>query len=997
MATVYVVFAEADQRFVEGVLLRPLPVSGFDFWVSSRSAAPPEAVELCDAILVVVSRAAAEAPEVRQQALGAMASGRPLAVVRLDETPPAELAPGLEMRLAVVAPAGEIAQQREELRRTLPGVLPVTRPAEIPAALASVAQPLEWNEELFSAALKEAVNRYDAGATSILIEAFTRHISHRPYPYAAQHARVDLATLRKKRQFKSMLAYARAVIASGTDDLRVRRQYGQALIEEGLFEEAFAVLTGVAHEKDRSRDEAFEARGLIGRLYKQQYVDAPETARRPDVLERAIDAYGSVYEEDRECVWHGVNAASLIVRGCDDGIDPARRPRARALAGSILKTLAEREKKKPLEVWDCATRVEALLALEQAGDASAALDRYLQHPGMDAFEVSSTYRQFDQVLRLGEKPERPLLDRLRHAVERIRGLGMSRLLKEPPLKKAFGERGAVPILIRVSDPDWRPQDAQEVTVQGRLGAIVSAVASPEAIAALLRDPGVISIEESRPIENFECDVSVPFIQVTDPYQFAGESFSERGKHALIAIIDDDIDVLHEAFLDEHHQSRIVGIWDQRDDTGPAPSGFTLGTFHDQAQVARYVSQKAVPPALSTPSIGHGTHVCSIAAGRGIQGGFAGGVAPEASILVVIPRSSEPIGYSKTHVDALLFIERTAAERRLPVVVNVSQGMNAGAHDGTSKLEAAFDGFLQGGTAAGRVIVKSAGNERGKNGHARLSILSDSGDELRWVRDPKAISPREQLELWWSSANQLEFQLVSPTVVESGWVGASHPEETGDLNGDGHFRLKFDQSHPDNGDSQLLVELDGTIAPGPWLLRIRSYVVLDDGTIDAWIERSSSWPSSFTNHINEEMTLSIPGTAKNVITVAAVELSEAKEATPAGPVKPRRISPGTFSSYGPTRDKRNKPDVAAPGVGIKAAARETSRGAVPMNGTSMAAPHVAGAIALVLSRAASSGRRIPTSNQIAKALQQRTINGNLRWTPAQGYGVVNVAALLATKF
>ena len=39
-----------------------------------------------------------------------------------------------------------------------------------------------------------------------------------------------------------------------------------------------------------------------------------------------------------------------------------------------------------------------------------------------------------------------------------------------------------------------------------------------------------------------------------------------------------------------------------------------------------------------------------------------------------------------------FIEAFAAQLKLPVVVNVSQRMNAGAHDGKSSLEVAFDAF-----------------------------------------------------------------------------------------------------------------------------------------------------------------------------------------------------------------------------------------------------------------------------------------------------------------
>jgi subtilisin family serine protease len=80
------------------------------------------------------------------------------------------------------------------------------------------------------------------------------------------------------------------------------------------------------------------------------------------------------------------------------------------------------------------------------------------------------------------------------------------------------------------------------------------------------------------------------------------------------------------------------------------------------------------------------------------------------------------------------------------------------------------------------------------------------------------------------------------------------------------------------------------------------------------------------------TVGTPGDAAKVITVAASDKSDGL---------------ASFSSRGPTTDNRVKPDIAAPGVSIYAAARGTSCGDTSMSGTSMATPHMAGVCALML--------------------------------------------------
>jgi subtilisin family serine protease len=80
----------------------------------------------------------------------------------------------------------------------------------------------------------------------------------------------------------------------------------------------------------------------------------------------------------------------------------------------------------------------------------------------------------------------------------------------------------------------------------------------------------------------------------------------------------------------------------------------------------------------------------------------------------------------------------------------------------------------------------------------------------------------------------------------------------------------------------------------------------------------------------------PGNAEEVITVGATHRD-----------RPHSYGVSYFSSKGPTGDGRVKPDLVAPGEKIVSLAKD--EGIERMDGTSMAAPHVSGAAALLLAK------------------------------------------------
>ena len=125
-----------------------------------------------------------------------------------------------------------------------------------------------------------------------------------------------------------------------------------------------------------------------------------------------------------------------------------------------------------------------------------------------------------------------------------------------------------------------------------------------------------------------------------------------------------------------------------------------------------------------------------------------------------------------------------------------------------------------------------------------------------------------------------------------------------------------------------------------------------------------------------MSITDPGNAESVITVGATHRN-----------RPHTYGVSYFSSRGPTGDGRAKPDLVAPGEKITAPIPGESKGR--KDGTSMAAPHVSGAAAMLMAR---HNEFVGEANKIKRILcETATDLGRERFF--QGSGMLDVLRAL----
>nr|WP_222529255.1 S8 family peptidase [Azospirillum sp. 412522] len=473
-----------------------------------------------------------------------------------------------------------------------------------------------------------------------------------------------------------------------------------------------------------------------------------------------------------------------------------------------------------------------------------------------------------------------------------------------------------------------------------------------------------------------------------------------GEGVIVGVVDFGCDYMHRNFRQADGRTRLLALWDQSGTpNSPAPYGAMYVSEQIDAALCAGDPYRALgyAPAEDDPKRPeangtHGTHVMDIAAGNGL-GSKQPGVAPKASLIFVDAKLPSPVntpdqlnhtlGSTVQLLEAVNFIFTAAGNR--PCVVNLSLGTNGGPHDGTSLVEQGLDAMVN--AAPYRAVVVAAGNSQQSGTHTSGTVPSVGDHSIGWqistlapVGFPDTPAGGE-VELWYPGSRRLAVTLVAPDGTEIGPVlpDRSLPYGLPDKPPAVFIVNRLDD--PNNRDNVIGIWIAVGAPKGEWTIRLRA---LDDGPIDyhAWIERFDAGQAQFTRPVASHMLGSI-STGRSTIVVGSHDAHSA--GTP--------IS--FFSSAGPTRDGRQKPDLSAPGHRVKAAWSRTVTGVIEKYGTSMAAPAVTGLVALIYARSIRKG--LPMDNA---ALRDRLLRMVRRappdgegWDPQHGHGRASAASIL----
>ncbi|MCZ7601911.1 MAG: S8 family peptidase [Melioribacteraceae bacterium] len=496
------------------------------------------------------------------------------------------------------------------------------------------------------------------------------------------------------------------------------------------------------------------------------------------------------------------------------------------------------------------------------------------------------------------------------------------------------------------------------------------------------------------------DTSLYFINTHKVH--AGEDLPKayKGNGVIVGVLDSGIDWTHPAFINENG-NRIQYLWDMADDSNP-PAEFDYGTEYTKENLDQQNSNQI-------DDNGHGTHVASTAAGNyGGEDYPLVGVAPEADIVFVKGFRANAQSFATNDIiNGCDYIMKRAALLGKPVVVNLSLGSVLG-NTGYSLYEEALTNLVE----PGKLIVASAGNSGSSNIHLQYQ-MSGSDFESRSNTEWRVSDSTRGVALIYGYPQSEDFNFGIQVLDKQG--NSKFLSST----------LAYDESVTQaiviEGDTLASLSLSAkTNGVDPYFFSVIMLFNSESGVkqydfnlftfgtaiFNAWLFNGSFNTNTEPerNHIGGDnlMTVGSPSTAFNVFSIGAFTTKTSwvnLDGTPYS-VNGTLTDRAYFSSIGPTRDGRIKPDFSAPGHWIAAGYSKDANlnpvtildeKTVLMQGTSMSAPHFTGVVALLLEQNPNL-----TYDEVFEVLKNTAITDDITGVVPNnefGYGRIDVHAAL----
>ena len=520
-----------------------------------------------------------------------------------------------------------------------------------------------------------------------------------------------------------------------------------------------------------------------------------------------------------------------------------------------------------------------------------------------------------------------------------------------------------------------------VDLRSRSADIYTASAPLEAIRQVADLPEVQGMEGVVPVEPV-LNVSVP--DIGGDLVWEQPTWGNRGEGVLVGVVDSGLSLDHVDVKDEFGQTRIQFLWDMSDSQGPPPSPGTCGLFSGSCKGTECSHADILAGTCrQKDQEKHGTAVMGVLAGNG-QGGCSqllasgpcSGVAPRALLGVV--KMDEQV--TSEVADGIAYLFKMAEALDLPAVVNLSVVWFQGPRDGTSMIEQ----FITGLTGPGKIVVSAAGNEGNMQGHAEATLDSGNGwrDLARSRLDGTTRGLGVEIYGWYDVSGLSEGQSVRVRVLQTtndtvvvDWVGVG---ETGSgATSRGNVTVDHSEVSPTGGGTVVSrgfrvhldvpsgvsstlwsVEVEGQgFAAGDAPLRVDFWInpLLFPRPPDPFTDPEFRFVTELGAHTDDERrrrTIVPPCTADDVICASSYNSAcDVAGYCLEGLGDGLQEQQGTFSGFssrGPRRDGDLKPELGAPGQAIQLPVPGENDYAYA-SGTSFAAPHVAGTIALMLNR------------------------------------------------